>query len=132
MNKLELPKIKTCNKICGECGFTKDGTTDTLYNEAYNIIENAIIFPCHMYLKSKTGSENQGTETLNEIHVCRGYVAFMVKNYALRVSSSEIGAKRKIWDKLFSEIEPSELDNICSLDELENRHIGLREKINMR
>ena len=75
---------------------------------------------------------SQGTETLNEIHVCRGYVAFMAKNYAFTVSSSEIGAKRKIWDKLFSEIEPSELDNICSLDELENRHIGLRDKVNMR
>ena len=132
MNKLELPRIKTCNKICGECGFTKDGTTDTLYNEAYNIIENAIIFPCHMKLKEVTGSENQGVELLKEIQVCRGYVAFMAKNYAFRVSSSEIGAKRKIWDKLFSEIGPSELDNICSLDELENRHIGLREKINMR
>ena len=129
MNK--LPIIKTCNKICGECGFTKDGTTDTLYNEAFDIIENAIVFPCHMYLKSKTGSENQGTEMLDEIHVCRGYVAFMLKN-CKDILIKQRGLKYSLWVDLVGEILHDDLSNICTPEELYARHIGLREKINMR
>lgn len=127
----KLPVIKTCNKICGECGFTKDGTTDTLYNEAFDIIKDAIVFPCHLYLKSKTGSENQGTETLNEIHVCRGYVAFMFKNNK-DILINQRGLKHSLWVDLIGEILHDDLSNICTHEELYARHIGLREKINMR
>lgn len=130
MNK--PPKITVCSKACNECGFTKDGTTDTLCNEAFDIIKNAIIFPCHMYLKSKTGSENQGTETLDEVKVCRGYVAYMVKNYPFTILASQIGQKEQIWIELASQILEDELDNICTPKELNQRHIGLRNKINMR
>ena len=126
-----MKKITTCSKACVECGFTKDGTTDTLYAEMYDIAENAIVFPCHMFLKKHTGSENTGVETLKEIQVCRGYVAFMLKN-KIDVIYQLTGIPAVIWEGLLDSIEPEELDNICSLEELEARHIGLRNKINMR
>lgn len=115
-------KISVCNHICKECAFN-NSTKDTLYAEAYNIIEEGILFPCHMYLKSMTGSESFGTELLDEVKVCRGYVAFQLKYYY------EHRKDNPMWNKLFSEIEESELEDILSLVELENNHKGLKEKI---
>jgi hypothetical protein len=116
-----MNNIKCCSKACIECGFTKDGTTNTLYADIHEIIKDIKVFPCHMYLKSKTGSENTGVEKLESIQVCRGYVSFMKINYP------EIGLFSQAWNKLFDEIEPSELNNIRSIQELYSSHSGLRE-----
>ena len=124
MNKQKL-NITVCNKVCSTCGFTKDGTSNTLYADFYDIVKEGKIFPCHMYLKSKTGFENLGTETLDEIKVCRGYVAF-IKKYPEFMNdwSPQI---RFVWESsLLSKIEPNELDNIQSLAELVKTHKGLR------
>ncbi len=66
--------LTVCNKICKECAFN-GSTKDTLYAEFYTIMKQGILFPCHLYLKSQTGNESYGTETLKEVKVCRGYVA---------------------------------------------------------
>lgn len=116
------PKITVCSNICNECAFN-GSTKDTLYAEAFNIINKGIIFPCHKYLKSKTGNESYGTETLDEVKVCRGYVAFQVKYYWLQRKDSTI------WNKLMNEIRLEELEDILSLDELIENHNGLKNKI---
>lgn len=121
-------KIKPCNKICDECAFN-GSTKDTLYAETFDIINNGIVFPCHMYLKSKTGYEHLGSETLDEIQVCRGYVAFM-KKYNQDVIETLTAEKQHIWfQDLFNEIDDDELDEILSLNKLIENHKGLKERI---
>ena len=71
------PDITLCSKACKTCGFPKSGTTNTLYADMNDLMEIGGVFPCHEYLQSKTGCENLGTETLDEIKVCRGYVAYI-------------------------------------------------------
>ena len=115
--------IKPCKSICNECGFILDGTKDTLYAEAFNIIDKGIVFPCHMYLKSKTGCEYLGAETLSEIQVCRGYINYMFINH------QEIAIRSSIWSKLFEEVSEDDRSNIYSPDELIDNHIGLRKRI---
>lgn len=115
-------KITTCKKICNECAFN-GSTKDTLYAESFDIIDKGILFPCHIYLKSKTGCEYLGTETLTEIQVCKGYVA-----YQLKYGSKSL-RNIPIWSYLFSLIENTELDEILSLEELINNNIGLKERI---
>ena len=119
-------KVNCCKKICNTCGFTKNGTNNTLYAEAIDIIKQGVIFPCHEYLQSKTGSENTGTETLKEIKVCRGYVAYM------KINRPELSLFTPIWDKLFNEIRVDELEEIYSKSELIQNHNGLRNKIYLR
>jgi hypothetical protein len=114
--------ITTCKKICLECAFN-GSTKDTLYAEAFDIIENGKLFPCHMYLKSKTGCEHLGTETLTEVQVCKGYIAYQ-KKYG-----SQSLRNTPIWSYLFSFIETTELDEILSLEELIANNKGLRERI---
>lgn len=121
MKKQNL-NITVCNKVCSTCAFN-GSTKDTLYAEAFNIIDKGILFPCHMYLKSKTGCEYLGTETLDEVQVCRGYVAFQLKYHWLQRTDN------MHWFHLFNEIEIEELDEILSLEELINNNIGLRERI---
>lgn len=92
-------------------------------------MKEGVIFPCHMYLKSKTGSESYGTETLNEIQVCRGYVAFAKKYNLVSAIDSNYPSRVKLWKELLSEIKDEELDDILCLQELKDNHIGLRDKI---
>ena len=121
-------KIKPCNKICDECAFN-GSTKDTLYAETFDIINNGIVFPCHMYLKSKTGYEHLGSETLDEKQVCRGYVAFM-KKYNQDVIETLTAEKQHIWfQDLFNEIDDDELHEILSLNKLIENHKGLKERI---
>jgi len=119
-------KVNCCEKICVECGFSKKGTTETLYADSIDIMNNGSLFPCHMYLKSQTGSENTGTETLEEIKVCRGYVAYM------KINRPELSLFTPIWDKLFNEIRVDELEEIYSPSELIQNHHGLRNGIYLR
>jgi hypothetical protein len=78
-------KIETC-KLCNECGFLRGGIKGTLKPELglFDIIENQILFPCHLQLKAVTGSENQGVEIYaeetNTFKVCYGYVASLHKS----------------------------------------------------
>lgn len=116
-------KIVTCSKVCKECGFVKGGTKDTLYKDIDHIIEEGIVFPCHMYLRDNTGSENTGTETLQEIQVCRGYVAYMRKN------KPEVLAKHPIWLQLFNEITSEDIDRLLTYEELEANHKDLRDGV---
>ncbi|MGB1226437.1 MAG: hypothetical protein ACPG9K_00985 [Poseidonibacter sp.] len=116
-------KIGLCNKICKECGFIKKGTKDTLYAEAKEMFQNGAIFPCHLYLKSQTGSENIGTEKLKEIKVCRGYVSYVSLHHP------EIIAHNDTWKSLFDELNPEDFLDIYEPEELEENHIGLKENI---
>ena len=125
---MSTPKISICSKICNECGFT-GATKDTLYAEFYNIIKQGILFPCHMYLKSKTGNESYGTETLKEVKVCRGYVAFVKKYNLISAIASNYPSQVKYWKPLLEEIQEEELTNILSLDQLKDNHIALRKGV---
>ena len=125
---MNIPKISVCSKICNECGFT-GATKDTLYAEFYNIIKQGILFPCHMYLKSKTGNESYGTETLKEVKVCRGYVAFVKKYNLISAIASNYPSQVKYWKPLLEEIQEEELTNILSLDQLKDNHIALRKGV---
>lgn len=114
-------KIKVCNKICSECGFTKDGTENTLYHETLGMMMTGVIFPCHMELKKISGDMSYGVEKMSEVKVCRGYVAFNKKNnFRLEVR------RNPIWASMLAEISDEELDNICDIDELHRRHEALR------
>lgn len=120
--------IKPCNKICSKCAFN-GSTKDTLYYELFDILKNGIIFPCHLYLKSKTGCEYLGAETLNEVRVCRGYVAFIKKYYLDKVENWRADNQYIWFQYLLNKIDDSELDEILSLEELIENHKGLRERI---
>lgn len=118
-----MQRITVCSKICTECGFSKMGTTDTLYAEAIDIIDRGILFPCHMYLRAHTGDESHGTETLDEVRVCRGYVAYM-KLYAPKYIIAPAH-----WQHLIAEITYDDLKLIWRPDDLIANHKGLREGI---
>ena len=125
---MNIPKISVCSKICNECGFT-GSTTDTLYAEFYNIVKQGTLFPCHMYLKAHTGNESYGTETLKEVKVCRGYVAFVKKYGLISGIARNYPTQVKYWQPLLKEIRDDELNDILSLDQLKSIHKGLREGI---
>lgn len=125
---MNTPKISVCSKICNECGFN-GSTTDTLYAEFYNIVKQGTLFPCHKYLKSQTGNESYGTETLKEIKVCRGYVAFVKKFGIIAGIARNYPTQVKYWQPLLKEIRDDELDQILSFSQLKNIHKGLRENI---
>lgn len=122
------PKITVCSKICSTCAFN-GSTKNTLYAEFFTIMKEGFVFPCHKYLKSKTGNESYGTETLDEIQVCRGYVAFVKKYNLVSAIHSEYPSRVKLWKELLSEIKDEELVNILSLQELKDNHNGLKNKI---
>lgn len=121
-------KISVCKTICNECGFN-GSTTDTLYAEFYNIVKQGTLFPCHKYLKSQTGNESYGTETLKEVKVCRGYVAFVKKYNLISGIASNYPSIVKYWKPLLEEIQEKELSSILSLDQLRDNHIALREGV---
>lgn len=124
-------KVKPCSKICHECGFIKAGAKDTLYAETFDILKNGVVFPCHMYLKARSGNESYGTENLNEIKVCRGYVAY-VKKHNLDVIETWRADLQNFWfQELLSEITDEEVEDIYSTSKLIEAHKGLRENIKL-
>lgn len=120
--------ITTCEKICCECGFN-GSTEDTLYADIVDIAKQGVVFPCHMYLKSKTGSENQGTETLKKIKVCRGYVAWFKKFNLIAGLASNYPSRVKLWQELTDQIKDEELEPILDMEELRKIHKGIRDNI---
>ena len=125
---MNTPKIEVCKKICNECGFN-GSTTDTLYADFYDILKRGVVFPCHKYLKSQTGSESYGVEKLTTVKVCRGYVAFVKKYGVISAIASNYPSLVPIWKELLDDIQDEELDTILSLEQLKDHHIGLREYI---
>ena len=125
---MNTPKIEVCKKICNACGFT-GATSDTLYADFYDILKRGVVFPCHKYLKSQTGSESYGVEKLTTVKVCRGYVAFVKKYGVISAIASNYPSLVPIWKELLDDIQDEELDTILSLEQLKDHHIGLREDI---
>ena len=125
---MSTPKIEVCKKICNECGFT-GSTSDTLYADFYDILKRGVLFPCHKYLKSQTGSESYGVEKLTTVKVCRGYVAFVKKYGVINAIASNYPSLVPVWRELLEDIQDEELDSILSLEQLKDHHIGLREDI---
>ena len=125
---MNTPKIEVCNKICNACGFT-GATSDTLYADFYNILKRGVLFPCHKYLKSQTGSESYGVEKLTTVKVCRGYVAFVKKYNVINAIASNYPSLVPVWKELLVDIKDEELDQILSMDQLKEKHKGLRENI---
>jgi len=126
-----MAKISPCSKICSECGFTKKGTKNTLYAEAFDIIENGMVFPCHMYLKAHSGNESYGTENLNEVKVCRGYIAYMKKHKLDVIKTFNTNLQHFWFNHLLKEIEDDELVDIYSPKELIEAHVGLQKMIKL-
>lgn len=124
-------KVKPCSKICHECGFIKDGAKNTLYAETFDIVKNGVVFPCHMYLKAHSGSESFGTENLDEIKVCRGYVAYMKKHNLDVIETWKTDLQNFWFQELLSEITDEEMVDIYSPEELMLAHKGLREHIKL-
>jgi hypothetical protein len=120
--------LTVCNKICKECAFN-GSTKDTLYAEFYTIMKQGILFPCHLYLKSQTGNESYGTETLKEVKVCRGYVAFAKKYNLISAIASNYPSQVKYWIPLLKDIKIEELRDILSLEELIENHKGLNRGV---
>ena len=125
---MNTPKIEVCKKICNECGFT-GATSDTLYADFYDILKRGVLFPCHKYLQSQTGSENCGVEKLTTIKVCRGYVALVKKYNVISAIASKYPSLVPVWKELLDDIQDKELDTILSLEQLKEHHKGLREDI---
>lgn len=123
---MNTPKIEVCKNICNACGFS-GSTRDTLYADFYNILKRGVLFPCHKYLYSQTGSESYGVEKLTTVKVCRGYVAFVKKHNLISGIASNYTSLVPIWKELLEEIQEEELTNILSMDQLKDNHIGLRE-----
>ena len=125
---MNTPKIEVCKKICNECGFT-GATSDTLYADFYDILKRGVVFPCHKYLHSQTGSESYGVEKLTTVKVCRGYVAFVKKYGVINAIASNYPSLVPVWKELLDDIQDEELDTILSLEQLKDHHKGLREDI---
>jgi hypothetical protein len=77
-----------------------------------------------MELKAVSGDMSRGVEQLDEVRVCRGYVAFMKVNKPRHRA-------HPIWAKLFNEINDGELDRICNWTELKENHQALRDGIRL-
>ena len=125
---MNTPKIEVCKKICNACGFT-GSTSDTLYADFYDILKRGVVFPCHKYLYSQTGSESYGVEKLTTVKVCRGYVAFVKKYGVINAIASNYPSLVPVWKELLDDIQDEELDSILSLEQLKDHHKGLREDI---
>ena len=125
---MNTPKIEVCKKICNECGFS-GATSDTLYADFYDILKRGVVFPCHKYLKSQTGSESYGVEKLTTVKVCRGYVAFVKKYGVINAIASNYPSLVPVLKELLDDIQDEELDSILSLEQLKDHHRGLREDI---
>lgn len=124
--------IEVCKQPCSECGFTKDGTRNTLYAEAISMIANGTVFPCHMYLKSITGSENEGVEKLTHVKVCKGYVAFIKKNFPGIIETYR-ETHQYVWNQdLLPQITDKDMENILTVDELIERHQALKSMTFLR
>ena len=124
-------KVSPCSKICHECGFTKKGMKNTLYAEVFDIIQNGVVFPCHMYLKKHSGHESFGTENLQEIKVCRGYIAYMKKHKLDVIETWNTDLQYFWFQNLLNEISDEEMEDIYSPDELIEAHEGLKKMIKL-
>ena len=127
MKKQNL-NITVCSKVCSSCGFT-GATKDTLYADFYDILKRGVLFPCHKYLHSQTGSESYGVEKLTTVKVCRGYVAFVKKYGVIAGIASNYPSLVPVWRELLEDIQDEELNTILSLEQLKDQHKGLREDI---
>lgn len=102
--------IEPCSKVCSECGFLPGSPVGILQPEIREYIAKGILFPCHMKLRSVTGSDNQGVELYMTVQptvkVCRGYIIAMIK--------SGIPPQNQAWAKLYhavgSDIDPRVMD----------------------
>ena len=76
----KMKNIEPCDEVCHECGFLNDSQVGVLKESLglTDIIEQGVIFPCHLQLKAVTGSENTGVEyyaeTKDTFKICRGLV----------------------------------------------------------
>lgn len=120
-----MKTIKPCNKICKECGFIKGGATDTLYAETAEMVHQGILFPCHMELKAISGDESYGVEQMDDVRVCRGYVAFMRLNYP------DLANLSVVWKDMMNEITNEELAITYTTNGLIANHKPLREGIRL-
>ena len=116
-------KVTLCEKACKTCGFPKDGTKDTLYADIFDLMSDGAVFPCHEYLESKTGSENTGTETLDEVKVCRGYITFLKKEFPMLGHGN--------MKHLFDQIGQFEMDNCRTKQELFHTQKNIRNNIRL-
>ena len=103
---LKPEEIEPCEEVCHECGFLNDSQIGVLKKDLglLDIIEQGILFPCHLQLKAVTGSENTGVEEYAEkkdiFKVCRGFVE------AMYIQDSEADAVQGvIWQKLFKDLD---------------------------
>jgi len=124
-------RISPCKQVCSECGFVKSGTKDTLYAEAFDMIQTGTVFPCHMYLRAHTGSESYGTETLKDIQVCRGYVAHVAKYYPEILESYRADIQYIWFQYLLPHLDSSDFEELYTPEELIQAHKGLREHIQL-
>jgi hypothetical protein len=121
-------KIETC-KLCDECGFLRGGIKGTLKPELglFDIIENQILFPCHLQLKAVTGMENLGVEIYaeeaNTFKVCYGYVASLHKSGILPIHH----VMKSLFDSL--DIESDEYKKVMTLEETLKYHEIDKEEI---
>ena len=127
---MSTPKIEVCKKICNKCSFN-GSTSDTLYADFYDILKRGVVFPCHKYLHSQTGSESYGVEKLTTVKVCRGYVAFVKKYNMISAIASNYPSLVPVWKELLDDIQDEELNTILSLEQLKGHHKGLREDIHL-
>lgn len=114
-------KTTLCSTMCNECGFLRDGIQNTLQPNVFDVINNRILFPCHLQLKAHTGFENLGTEIYieesDQIKICRGYVESMY--------ISGIAPANEVWVKLYKQLEDEGLDpRTMYIDEAIKYHEG--------
>ena len=119
MNRVLKPEeIEPCEEVCHECGFLNDSQIGVLKKDLglLDIIEQGILFPCHLQLKAVTGSENTGVEEYAEkkdiFKVCRGFVE------AMYIQDSEADAVQGvIWQKLFKDLDGKINPKTMTIDE---------------
>ncbi len=119
MNRVLKPhEIEPCEEVCPECGFLNDSQVGVLKKDLglLDIIEQGILFPCHLQLKAVTGSENTGVkiyaEKKNIFKVCRGFVE------AMYIQDSEADAVQGvIWQKLFKDLDGKINPKTMTIDE---------------
>ena len=118
-----MKNIKPCDEVCHECGFLNDSQVGVLKESLglREIIEEGVLFPCHLQLKAVTGSENTGVEIYAEekniFKVCRGLV-----------ESSYISGLHKgnpAWEKLYDNINGKINTKTMSIEKTLQYHKGV-------
>ena len=120
---LKPEEIEPCSEVCHECGFLSDSQVGILKEELglKYIVENGILFPCHLQLKAVTGSENSGVEQYADekdvFKVCRGFVESMYLQD--REAKAVQGV---IWQKLFSDLDGNINPKTMTIDKTMTHH----------